>query len=354
MAEPDRSRSVCFTLNNPTDDELVAIRTRFDQENPPPGCIRFVAQLERGENGTLHLQGYVGFDNAKSYNTIKRLLGRRCHLEPSRGDPKSNLTYCTKAETRVSDDDRWPEPYHFGEFLGFGGRRAAGAPGGALRRADVITFLASHPAAGEAEVIEEGGLQVLALTPNIIPQVRSLLAVDERRFGVSCDLYVGAAGTGKSRLADCLFPTAYRKPTGTWWDGYASERVCILDDYDGDFMPIGNLLQVLDRYPLRSQVKGGFVKIVATHFVITSNLHPRDWYRDLPPARLLALYRRFTHVLEFLEGGVILKHHPPTYFSTWGPGELFYVPPEIYTPPWAQPVPPSPLIEDFPVVQSPL
>lgn len=352
-----RHRSFCFTLNNPQDDELTAIRTTFDQENPPPGCVRFVGQLERGDSGTLHLQGYAGFSDAKTPTLFKRYVGRRAHVEPARGDPASNFVYCTKEEGAVHDDDRWPFPIFWGEFLRFGGRGTADTSTGSLRRADVIEYIAAHPDADESEVVEEGGLQVLAASPNLFSTVRSLLAVDERCNGVTCDLYIGAPGTGKSRLAACLFPTAYRKPVGTWWDGYASERVIIFDDYDGEFMSLGNLLQVLDRYPFRGQVKGSFVKVVANHFVITTNLHPRDWYPEAPENRRRALYRRFTHVLEFLESSVILRHHPSVYFNSYGPGELFYQPPEIYTPPWIEPVLPavlSPLVELDPLDQSSL
>lgn len=343
-----RHRSFCFTLNNPTDDELASIRTTFDQENPPPSCVRFVGQLERGDSGTLHLQGYAGFSDAKTSKVFKQHVGRRAHVEPARGDPASNFAYCTKEEGAVHDDPRWPFPIFWGEFLTFGGRRATEPPTGSLRRADVIEYIATHPDADEPEVVEAGGLQVLATSPNLLPTVRSLLAIDERHLGVTCDLYIGAPGTGKSRLAACLFPTAYRKPVGNWWDGYAAERVVIFDDYDGEFMPLGMLLQVLDRYPYRGQVKGSFVKVVANHFAITTNLHPRDWYREAPESRIKALYRRFTHVLEFFENGMILRHSPVVYFHAWGPGHIFYQPPEVYIPPWAEhvlePVP-SPLVD---------
>lgn len=57
------------------------------------------------------------------------------------------------------------------------------------------------------------------------------------------------------------------------------------------------MLQLLDRYPLRVEVKGSFVPFVSRRVIITSNVPPDEWYpniRDRSP-----LMRRLTSVTAF-------------------------------------------------------
>ena len=44
-----------------------------------------VWQLERGKNGTAHLQGYVEFGKPMSLAAIKKVLGRMAYVEERRG-----------------------------------------------------------------------------------------------------------------------------------------------------------------------------------------------------------------------------------------------------------------------------
>jgi len=80
-----------------------------------------------------------------------------------------------------------------------------------------------------------------------------------------------------------MCPEAYifspdSNPSGVgWWDGYGGQRDVIIDDFYGG-LRFSFMLQLLDRYPLRLQTKGGSVVLLATRFVITSNKHPSDWY----------------------------------------------------------------------------
>jgi len=57
------------------------------------------------------------------------------------------------------------------------------------------------------------------------------------------------------------------------------------------------MLQLLDRYPLRVEVKGSSVPFVSRRIIITSNASPDEWYpniRDRTP-----LMRRITSVTSF-------------------------------------------------------
>lgn len=65
-------------------------------------CL-LVYQLERGESGTDHLQGYVEFTTRRTLTAAKRLLDQpTAHLERRRGSRAQAIDYCTKEDTRVA------------------------------------------------------------------------------------------------------------------------------------------------------------------------------------------------------------------------------------------------------------
>ena len=57
---------------------------------------------EEGAEGTPHLQGFTRFSGVKRLGAVKRILGRRLHLEKARGTDMENKLYCSK--TRDSDE----------------------------------------------------------------------------------------------------------------------------------------------------------------------------------------------------------------------------------------------------------
>lgn len=61
-------------------------------------------------------------------------------------------------------------------------------------------------------------------------------------------------------------------------------------------MDLGEMLRLLDRYPLAVEVKGSSVQVQATQWIITSNLHPSEWYLKASLEHKAALTRRFTKV----------------------------------------------------------
>lgn len=74
------SKSWLFTINNPT-EPLVSPQRFFETL----GSKFLVYQLEIGEEGTRHLQGYAHWSGKKRGSTVKRLLGGRAHVEIRRG-----------------------------------------------------------------------------------------------------------------------------------------------------------------------------------------------------------------------------------------------------------------------------
>lgn len=106
-----QARRFCFTYNNPGDSKLPheAILPGSESESK----LRYlVYQLETGESGTPHWQGYVEVQgNKASPNTLNKLLGLTgAHWEVAGGNADSNTAYCTKVEGRLAGPWTWGEP----------------------------------------------------------------------------------------------------------------------------------------------------------------------------------------------------------------------------------------------------
>lgn len=84
----NRIRKFCFTLNNWTQEE-------YDQIVEYASSGKWIIGKEVGEKKlTQHLQGYVEFENARSFKAVTK-LNKRIHWEICRNGPAS-IKYCQK------------------------------------------------------------------------------------------------------------------------------------------------------------------------------------------------------------------------------------------------------------------
>lgn len=128
-----------FTINNPTDEDVQRFKRLCNVESepndddnndldniapagssvyreydgvpslplgtPPAGFTYLIWSLERGENGTKHIQGYCEFEAKKRQGAAqKALLPReptRVHVERRRGTAAEAADYCRKEDTHI-------------------------------------------------------------------------------------------------------------------------------------------------------------------------------------------------------------------------------------------------------------
>ena len=84
----------CFTINNPTEADY------FWDEDAKKETIQYcILQEERGENGTLHIQGFLILKKPQRLSWMKNQLNGRAHWEAARGTNEQAATYCRKEET---------------------------------------------------------------------------------------------------------------------------------------------------------------------------------------------------------------------------------------------------------------
>lgn len=258
------SRRWCFTVNNP--DAGVAL----DLEDIRLISTYMVWQLEIGDNGTNHFQGYVEFLNRKKGSTLKNLF-TRCdpHLEAARGTPTQASEYCKKDDTRVPGDESGP--WEFGELT----QVTQGS------RTDLISVKAKIDDGTDLlSISDEHPNEFMKYTRGI--EKMYSMHVKPRTTKTIFIIFWGITDQGKSHLAN-LFPNplTVAKATSTqFYDGYDPNyhKTIIFDDFKGK-LEFGELLKLTDKWPYQVNRKGDTMVWKPQYLVITSNYSPDIWYK---------------------------------------------------------------------------
>lgn len=297
MSRP--SRSYVWTINNPTEEEVDALFLSLSDATSI--CDRFrylVVGVEIGEQGTMHLQGYVELTQPMRIQAVKAALAPARptvpHLETRRGTREQARSY-------VADDDKesslgWVEA---GEWI----------RGGQGHRTDLDECKRKLMDSVPMVEIAEEHFQTWCNNYRAFDKFRFLQQQrsSPRWRNVTVTILWGVSGAGKTRAAyaasDSLFVIHQPESGSLWWDGYENETTLLIDEFTG-WISMTRLLGICDGYPLRLSTKGGHSWAFWTHVIITSNRPPTQWYKpevfqDHPGA----LKRRTTQVRYFHADG---------------------------------------------------
>jgi len=91
-------RDWLFTINNPTEKDAGLIHSWMDRAATYIAC-----QVEVGELGTRHVQGYVEFNQPITLSRLRNGYHARAHWEARRGSQAKAISYCTKTESRAGE-----------------------------------------------------------------------------------------------------------------------------------------------------------------------------------------------------------------------------------------------------------
>lgn len=259
----------CFTTNNWKDDDVSKLRL-LGYSLSSNGFLIFGFEVAPN-TGTKHLQGYVRFPTPRCFNTVRLLLPNGSHIEPARGTETDNYKYCSKST----------------KFEEYGTKRSQG------QRSDLNQAI--HEMLHEGRTIREVAENypcVFVRNYRGISELRHILRPVHPRSDRS-DVYIlwGPTRTGKSRAAKKIAEntTTYYKNRSNWWHGYRQEETVIIDDFYG-WIKWDELLKICDRYPYKVETKGGYEEFTSKTIIITSNIHPNQWYKfaGYDPAPLLS------------------------------------------------------------------
>lgn len=284
-----KARSFCYTLNNWTEDELESLRK--------VECKYQVIGKEVGASGTKHLQGYLSFDNPRSFRAIMKLC-KRWHLEIARGSPQDNYEYCTK-------DGDYEE---FGELPIQGKRKDLD---------EVKDQIIQGKKVDEIAIESPWLYHTYGRTLN---KIEDLVKRKQYRTEMTKGIwYWGETGVGKSHTAfEGYTPeTHYVWPNDKgWWDGYAQQETVILNDFRGE-LRYNELLNLVDKFPFSvSRRNREPIPFTSKKVIITSSLPPEQIYNHRNDEdKIEQLLRRFevVHLIRNgteVVGGVILDPPP--------------------------------------------
>jgi hypothetical protein len=265
-----------FTLNNP-----------MQQLTLEGKCQYAIWQLEAGENNTPHYQGYIQYKTMKSMRQVKADIGDNPHVETRRGTIEQAIAYCSKEETRVKG------PWTVGEKPQQGRRTDLEAVARMLKDKTVAEVMEVYP---QYVTRYHRGLKFVR------QQYVSMQRGNKFREPVIQVLW-GETGAGKTRKCmeydNKLYKLNHYEGGNVWFDGYDGQKTILIDEFYGD-IKYSFMLQLLDGYALRVQVKGDFTTLNHDVILITSNKHPEEWYNE--NICTCALFRRimeFGNVFQF-------------------------------------------------------
>lgn len=274
------SRRYCFTWNNP-DQHSGDVLELFAHEY----CPYLVYGREVGEGGTYHYQGFFTLKKTQRLAALKRLIAPSVHFEVAMGTSVQASDYCKK-------DGDFTE---FGECPSQGSRTDLSTATTMIKKGASMQEVADE--CSEVFVKFGRGLRDLALT-----------LAQPFDYTATRGMWIyGPPGTGKSHTARRLDPDAYLKAQSKWWDGYANQHTVILDDLDTNVL--GHYLKIwADKYACTGETKGGTVNLQHRTFIVTSNYHPGDLWKESDDQQMLeAILRRF-RVYHKANRNTILEH----------------------------------------------
>jgi len=291
----ERSRGWCFTLNNP----IASGESFSDFLRSAEGIRAFVFQLEKGASGTRHFQGYLQYASQVGFNRVKTLL-QGAHIEKAQGTAEQNLQYCTKIEGRLEG------PWTFGDF------KSKGLPGNVTLAAEKLKNGASY------QDIANEFPDVALRYASAISKFKRVCPPPPLERALQVFLFIGPTGTGKTHDAvrKDFNPEGdpnldvYLKNPDEWFDGYMGQEVAVLDDFAGRMSRISlmTVLRMLDIYRMQVPVKGSYEWWTPHKIVVTTNIHPWNWY--LIGDRMesyRALTRRFCGIRIYLTSGTYIE-----------------------------------------------
>lgn len=291
MPRQERNQFWCFTLFYPED-----LKTEHEY-------IRYmVYQTEIcPTSGREHLQGYVELNRREGIRWMKRNIAERGHFAKRMGTRQEAREYCMKERTRkegttYTEIGRWQD----------GGQ---GARTDLHRVCEMV-----QEGKTMAEVAEAQPATYVRMNRGLNALRSVVMARRSRQFrNVNVIVLYGEAGTGKTRKAVELGGEDYyllgNDAERVWWDGYDYEKTLILDDFYG-WINHAFLLRLLDGYQCRLPIKGAHVYAMWSTVIITSNQHPREWYRNMYNQRNIsweqdgALRRRITRIYRITEESI--------------------------------------------------
>ncbi len=268
----------------------------------PAGVTYLAWQLEEGQNSYHpHLQGHLHLARSQYISWLHKNISPTACFKERRGTSQQCDVYCSKLEGKLSD------------FFKLGV-----SVEGKVEKADLDALVCRCIEGVSWRQLIEDDPRLTHRYARLIRHVKTLYAprYEPEGQGAMVALLYGKAGCGKTRAAfahwngDDFYELPLNGSSTIWWDGLDRHNKILMDDFSGamSHMRLDVLLKILDRYPRRVPIKGAFEWLTGDkHVIITSNIHPRKWYKwEGREEQWPALKRRIHEVYIWQDGECVL------------------------------------------------
>jgi len=251
-----------------------------------------IIALERGQTkpdgtpGNLHLQCYFQFKNQIWATSLRKKLPH-VHIEEELpySDGPSNVRYCKKGEQSHDEyeqlKDKGPNYgknvkilFEYGEVSNPSKRGKRND----LKRVDkaIREEGMTMKQLVENKIIKNN--QTFNYAKNIMP-----LLTEERKQSPLVIYLWGASNTGKTQdaiqIANTYSSVHYQAGDNSkFWDSYEQDPCVVIEEFKGKFCSITKMLSILDRFPLKVEVKGSSREFNSNCIIFTSQFNPAHVY----------------------------------------------------------------------------
>lgn len=254
-----------------------------------------IFSLEQGkEEETPHFQGFITFGIGKRFATIKKYLPF-AHIEQARGSNAECRDYCKKSDTHVAG------PFEIGEFVE---QRA---------RTDKSNFIQLiHSGITNSELAKLDSNLYLSTSQSKIEAIRADAHEIYRRIcrNVVVTYIYGPPRVGKTSSIFKKYGLENVFTIDNYGDfqfnGYNYENVLLMDEFNSQVRPITKLNKLLEPFPLKLNIKGGYVYSAYEKIYIVSNSSlDRMYVNDKKEnyMQYLAFISRIDNIIRFDKDG---------------------------------------------------
>lgn len=330
MAKEFATRRYQLTINNPQEhgydhEAIKAILAKGAK------LLYWCMCDEEGKEETYHTHLYLVYYNPVMFKSLKNKFSV-AHIEvPQLGTHSENYAYIRKEGSKYHKDANGHYEYadaqgkiHVGTnyadtFESYGELPPDGRQGDRNDLKTLYQLIASG--ADNAQILDEHP-EYLRDISHIDRTRQTILEERYRNVFRTMDVtYIsGPTGAGKTRsvkegagYANCYSVSDYKHP----FDGYRGQRVILFDEFHAS-LPINNMLQYLDGYPLELPCRYANKQACYTQAYIVSNLPLEKQYvadQREKPETWAALLRRINRVRVFNSDGSYVDYSTDEYFD---------------------------------------
>lgn len=249
--------------------------------------------------GKLHIQGYLEYKTSTTMNKIKKVLGdNTIHLEIRKGKKNQARDYCLKDESKTKP------------FVELGNVKSITECKQGKRNdiGDIYNMIKNNCSEDDIKEYDFAAYcKYYKCFKSCINDVKNKLSGTFNNIEVN--VLIGNAGLGKTSYiydkhgAENCYALQKGNNDNLWFDGYHGQDVLIIDDFYGN-IKYGTMLNLIDGYKMKLEIKGGVTYSDWKYIYITSNQSPDKWYKQ---GLTSALKRRINNVYEFIDIGLIKK-----------------------------------------------